>query len=320
MLVPFLLEAFPSRTPEGQAVIRAIASAGSARTSSDGFALRLGYGNRHQMARSLVRAGLPPLEEIVAWAAVAEWVLRCEGRQTTLCRISLSAARDPAVCYRRVKRLTGKTWREVMALGSVWILATIRSTYGYNGVTVIDSAVSLDNTVAPRATVMASMLSILPVDGRIGVKAARKNIRYRTDMTRSGFTLIEILVVIVVIAVLATLVAPNVFQHVGAARDVTARSQIEMLGAALDAYRLDNGFYPSSEQGLEALDRAPGSDPQPGNWRGPYLRKAIPTDPWKHPYQYRSPGENNRPYDLVSYGADGKEQGEGENADIVSWQ
>jgi general secretion pathway protein G len=142
----------------------------------------------------------------------------------------------------------------------------------------------------------------------------------RRGSAPTGFTLIEILVVIVVIAVLATLVAPNVFQHVGAARDVTARSQIEMLGAALDAYRLDNGYYPNSEQGLDALEHAPASDPQPTNWRGPYLRKATPVDPWKRPYVYRSPGNDGRPYELVSYGSDGREGGEGEAADIVSWQ
>src|ERR1041384_4581603 len=94
---------------------------------------------------------------------------------------------------------------------------------------------------------------------------------------RRGFTLIEILVVIVVIAILATLVAPNIFQHVGAAKSATAKSQIEMLGAALDAYRLDNGRYPSTEQGLNALWEKPTIDP-PGNWRGPYLRKPVPDD------------------------------------------
>ena len=138
---------------------------------------------------------------------------------------------------------------------------------------------------------------------------------------RSGFTLIEILVVIVVIAILATLVAPNVFRHVGSAKDATGRSQIEMFGAALDAYRLDNGRYPSSEQGLEALWREPQGDPRPTNWRGPYLRKEVPLDPWDHAYIYKAPGVvNPTGYDLLSYGADGAEGGEGENGDIVSWK
>lgn len=137
--------------------------------------------------------------------------------------------------------------------------------------------------------------------------------------SRRGFTLIEILVVIVVIAILATLVAPNVFQHVGAAKDATARSQIEMIGAGLDSYRLHNGSYPTSEQGLAALWEVPTIDP-PANWRGPYLRKPVPLDPWGNPYVYISPGEvNPNGYDLISLGADGKLGGEGENADVTSW-
>lgn len=142
----------------------------------------------------------------------------------------------------------------------------------------------------------------------------------RTAVPR-GFTLIEILVVIVVIAVLASLVAPNVFQHVGSAKDAAARSQIEMLGAALDAYRLDNGRYPTTEQGLDALMTAPNADPRPANWRGPYLRKAVPLDPWQRPYQYQAPGsQSGQGYDLSSFGADAKAGGTGDDADIVSWQ
>lgn len=126
---------------------------------------------------------------------------------------------------------------------------------------------------------------------------------------------------IAVIAMLAALVGPAVFQHVGTARDATARSQIEMLGAALDAYRLDNGRYPTTEQGLSALRTAPSVDPRPTNWRGPYLRKDVPVDPWGSEYVYVSPGEVNvNGYDLVSLGADGAPGGEGENADVVSWQ
>jgi len=137
---------------------------------------------------------------------------------------------------------------------------------------------------------------------------------------RLGFTLIEVLVVIAVIAMLAALVAPNVFQHVGTAKDATARSQIELLGAALDAYRLDNGRYPTTQQGLEALQVQPTIQPVPSNWRGPYLRRAVPEDPWGMPYHFLSPGEvNPRGYDLFSLGADGEPGGEGEDADIVSW-
>ena len=149
----------------------------------------------------------------------------------------------------------------------------------------------------------------------------RLRARSRRDRrVRSGFTLIEILVVIVVIAILATLVAPNIFQHVGAAKDATAKSQIEMLGAALDAYRLDNGRYPSTEQGLNALWEKPTIDP-PANWRQPYLRKPVPMDPWGRAYIYLFPGQVNvQGYDLLSYGADGKAGGEGEDADITSWK
>jgi general secretion pathway protein G len=136
---------------------------------------------------------------------------------------------------------------------------------------------------------------------------------------RDGFTLIEILVVIAVIAVLAALVAPNVFRHVGAAKDVAARSQIEMLGAALDAYRLDNGRYPTTAQGLAALWEQPAVEPRPTNWRGPYLRKRVPPDPWSNSYVYVYPGElNPRAYDLASLGADGQPGGEGEDSDITS--
>lgn len=137
---------------------------------------------------------------------------------------------------------------------------------------------------------------------------------------QAGFTLIEILVVIVVIAILATLVAPNIFKNVGEAKSTTARAQIENLSSALDAYRLDNGTYPTSQQGLDALTSLPTIDP-PANWKQPYLRKAVPNDPWGKPYIYIFPGESNpMGFDLLSYGADGKLGGEGEDADILSWK
>ena len=138
---------------------------------------------------------------------------------------------------------------------------------------------------------------------------------------RGGFTLIELLVVIIVLGTLATLVAPNIFRHVGAAKETTARAQIEMLGAALDAYRLDAGRYPTTQQGLDALSAAPSADPRPLAWRGPYLRKAVPLDPWGREYVYRSPGTaSGQGFDLLSFGADGREGGTGEDADVTSWR
>jgi general secretion pathway protein G len=136
-----------------------------------------------------------------------------------------------------------------------------------------------------------------------------------------GFTLIEMLVVVLVIAILAGLVGPMVFRNVGDAKTQATRAQIELLGLALDAYRLDNGMYPTSEQGLSALWREPTALPLPTRWRGPYTRKEIPLDPWDRPYVYRAPGtEMPTGYDLLSLGRDGQPEGEGEDADIKSWE
>lgn len=130
----------------------------------------------------------------------------------------------------------------------------------------------------------------------------------------------EILVVIAVIAILASLVSPMVFRNVGDAKQAAAKAQIEIFELALDAYRLDNDYYPSADQGLSALRQMPEGEPSPRNWRGPYLRKEIPLDPWGRAYAYRSPGEANpAAYDLVSYGRDGAPGGEGEDADVTSW-
>ena len=139
--------------------------------------------------------------------------------------------------------------------------------------------------------------------------------------TRCGFTLIEVLVVIVVLGMLAALVGPRILGRVGEAKGATARTQVELLGLALDSYRLDNGAYPTTAQGLAALQDKPTRDPLPPNWRGPYLKKAIPLDPWGRPYLYRSPGEQNPSgYDLSTLGRDGQPGGSDEDADITSWK
>ncbi len=131
-----------------------------------------------------------------------------------------------------------------------------------------------------------------------------------------GFTLIELLIVIVILGLLAGLVGPKMFSKVGASKQKTAKAQISLFETALDTYRLDVGRYPTTEEGLDALRHKPeGVD----NWDGPYLPKDVPKDPWGRPYIYRSPGEHG-PYDILSYGADGQPGGEGEDADVVSWQ
>lgn len=143
---------------------------------------------------------------------------------------------------------------------------------------------------------------------------------YRSEPARRGFTLIELLVVIAIIAVLAGIVAPAVFRNVGDAKATSARSQIEIFGLALDAYRLDNDRYPTTEQGLGALRTLPTVGDVPRNWKGPYLRKTVPLDPWRRPYVYVAPGqENPDTYDLYSLGRDGNTGGEGEDADLKSW-
>ena len=140
-------------------------------------------------------------------------------------------------------------------------------------------------------------------------------------MSRQGFTLIELLVVMVVLGLLATLVAPQVLDRIDGAKTTTARTQIELLSTALESYRLDNGRYPTTEQGLAALRERPSSSPAPTNWRGPYLRKGVPLDAWERAYLYRSPGEQNRTtFDLFTYGRDGKAGGHDEDADLTNWQ
>jgi general secretion pathway protein G len=142
----------------------------------------------------------------------------------------------------------------------------------------------------------------------------------RRVSNRPAFTLIELLVTIAIIATLAAIVAPTLFGNVGEARKNSARSQIQILALALDAYRLDADQFPTTEQGLDALRAFPSTGDAPNNWKGPYLRQLIPMDPWGKPYVYVSPGvANPNGYDLYTLGKDGKPGGEGEDADITSW-
>jgi general secretion pathway protein G len=130
----------------------------------------------------------------------------------------------------------------------------------------------------------------------------------------SGFTLLELLVVVVIIGLLAGFVAPRYFGQVGKSEVSVAKAQIDALEKALDQYRLDTGRYPSTELGLKALLERPANEPK---WNGPYLRKAVPLDPWGKPYVYKMPGEKGE-LDLISYGRDGQPGGTGEAADITN--
>jgi len=140
--------------------------------------------------------------------------------------------------------------------------------------------------------------------------------RKRGAWRERGFTLVEILVVIIIIGLLAALVGPRLFGKVGMAKQKAAKAQIELFGTAFDAFRLDVGRYPTTEEGLKALREKPSGAEA---WLGPYLPKEIPVDPWGKSYVYKCPGEHGD-YDLISYGLDGAEGGEGENQDIVSWK
>jgi general secretion pathway protein G len=140
----------------------------------------------------------------------------------------------------------------------------------------------------------------------------------RKPMRRSdrGITLIELLVVMVIIAMFATLVGSRLFRNVEKARQATAKEQIAEFESALDLFRLDVGRYPTTAEGLEALHTKPTGVE---NWDSPYLKKDVPQDPWGHAYVYRCPGQHGD-FDLLSYGADGQEGGEGDDADVRNWK
>ena len=136
-----------------------------------------------------------------------------------------------------------------------------------------------------------------------------------------GFTLIEVLVVVVIMGLLIGLIGPNVLGQVDKAKVTTAKADMSTLSSALDMYKLDNHFYPTTDQGLEALVNKPSGSPAPKNWNSQgYLKGTeIPSDPWDGEYLYFSPGDDGRPYELISLGADGREGGEGYGADLSNW-
>lgn len=130
-----------------------------------------------------------------------------------------------------------------------------------------------------------------------------------------GFTLMELLLVLVILGLLAAIAGPTLYQRIKPAKEAAARAQIENFATALDGFLLDVGRYPTTQESLKALREKPQGVDQ---WNGPYLKKAVPNDPWGNAYVFRSPGRNGG-YEILSYGADGKEGGEGENADVKSW-
>lgn len=139
---------------------------------------------------------------------------------------------------------------------------------------------------------------------------------------KAGFTLIEIMVVVVILGILATFLVPNIINRPDEARITKVKNDIKAIESALKLYKIDNGFYPTTEQGLMALIEEPDIEPIPRNWKkGGYLNsEEPPKDAWGNEYIYRSPGSEERDYEIISYGADGKEGGEGINADIKSYE
>ena len=131
-----------------------------------------------------------------------------------------------------------------------------------------------------------------------------------------GFSLIEIMVVVVILGILAALVVPKIINRPDEARVVKAKQDVMSIQRALDLYKLDNGFYPSTDQGISALVHQPNAGPTPNNWQS-YL-KSVPKDPWGHDYLYLNPGEHDE-VDVFTYGADGQPGGTGSNADVGNW-
>lgn len=135
-----------------------------------------------------------------------------------------------------------------------------------------------------------------------------------------GWTFVETLIVMAIVLILTAAVGFSAIKQLDKARVVTAKSQLETFSLALDSYYMDIGNYPSQEEGLNALWINPSSESNTNNWNGPYLSKPVPKDPWGNDYNYKIPGENNLPYGISSFGKDGMEGGDGNDADIKTWE
>jgi len=162
----------------------------------------------------------------------------------------------------------------------------------------------------------ASRVSGLGFRPRTQIRNWNSKLGTRKTSASAGFTLIELIVVVVIIGLLAGLVLPQFIRQEEKAKLKATRAQIELLGTALDTFRLDIGRYPTTEEGLQALRQKPATLDR---WDGPYIKKELPEDPWGKPYVYKSPGDHG-PYDIISYAADGVPGGEGDNHDITSWE
>jgi general secretion pathway protein G len=141
--------------------------------------------------------------------------------------------------------------------------------------------------------------------------------KFKTD---TGFSFIETIVALSIILILSAAVGFSAVKYIEHARIVACRNQIETFRLSLQAYLLDCGMYPTESQGLPALWEKPVLSPVPPLWNGPYIDRQLPKDPWGFEYGYKNPGDKNLPFTIVSYGGDGKEGGEGQNADIFSWE
>jgi general secretion pathway protein G len=152
------------------------------------------------------------------------------------------------------------------------------------------------------------------------VRYRRRACTTRRRGGEEGWTFIETLIVIAIILILTGTVGFIAFRYVDSAKEVAARSQIDTFTLALNAYLFDNGGYPSQTQGLDALWQKPTAGTEPANWKGTYIERKVPLDPWGHPYQYQVPGPNGLPFGIRSFGSDGAEGGSGNAADITSWE